>query len=231
MKKRNDSVFLLTLVDLLVQIIFLGIFVGAIYITKENTVNNEIKKLSEPAAHVVVEVGIVKVTEIVDSMVKLVPIDRIMELSVILPEFKSIENLKAALRLLKAAKYDNKNIELQAKELERKSTAGIGLPFCILGPEKSKHLFRLQGLENSYVLTMITPKAQELLNKFQLYYKDGDHLTNEQIDALGTLINKDEKECRYSVTYEPVIDSLKTYRRISKYFHPSIIHTGVGATK
>jgi len=230
MKKRNDSVFLLTLVDLLVQIIFLGIFVGAIYIAKENTINNEIKKLSEPTAHVIVEVGIVKVTEIVDSMVKLVPIDRIMELSVILPEFKSIENLKAALRLVKAAKYDNKNIEEQAKELESKSTAGIGLPVCMLGPEKSKHLFRLQGLENSYVLSMITPKAQELLNKFQLNYKDGDQLTIEQIDTLGKLINSNAKECRYSVTYEPVNDSLKTYRRISKYFYITI-QAGVGATK
>ena len=117
MRAKSDSVFLLTLVDLLVQVIFFGIFLGAIYIANEAKVNPEIKRISDSNAKVIVEVGVLKVAELVDAMVRLVPIDRIMELVVLLPEFKSIESLKAALRLAKAANFDPKIIEDTLRKL------------------------------------------------------------------------------------------------------------------
>ena len=263
MKPKSDSVFLLTLVDLLVQVIFLGVFIGAVFIANENNEKKEIKTISQPAARVIVEVGIIKVAELVDSMAKLVPIDRIMELSVILPEFKSIENLKAALklsqafnfipekiieisailpefksienlkaalRLVQAANFVPEDINKVTEELKAKSAAGIGLPVCTFGSDNNKNLMRVQGLDNSYLLSIITPKAQEILNKFQLNYKEGDQLTNDQVEALGKLIANSEKGCRYSVIYEPVIDSLRAYRRISKYFYTTI-PSGWGAPK
>jgi len=222
MKPKSDSVFLLTLVDLLVQVIFLGVFIGAVFIANENNERKEIKSISQPAARVIVEVGIIKVAELVDSMVKLVPIDRIMELSVILPEFKSIENLKAALKLVQAVNFNPKDLDKVTEELKAKSAAGVGLPACQFGPDNNKNLMRLQGLENSYQLSIITPKAQEFLSKFQLNYKEGDQLTSDQIEVLGKLIANSETSCRYSVIYEPVVDSLRAYRRIAKYFYTTI---------
>jgi hypothetical protein len=222
MRQKSDSVFLLTLVDLLVQVIFLAIFLGAIYISNANKNDLEVKKISDPKAKVIVEVGVLNVAELVNAMVKLVPIDRIMELVVILPEFKSLESLKAALRLAKAAKFDPKTLDDQTKDLEKKIAMGHGLPPCVFGPDKTRNLFRLQAHDGYYILSVLTPKAEELISKFKFNYKAGDKLSIDQFTVLAKTIATNETECRYSIIYEPYLDSLSPYKIVERYFTPSI---------
>ena len=158
MKQKSDSVFLLTLVDLLVQIIFLAIFVSAVYVANDGKEDIEKKRISDPKAKIIVEVGVLKVAELVNAMVKLVPIDRLMELAVILPEFKTIESLKAALKLATTAKFDARLLEKQNQELEKKIAFGVGRPACVFGLEKLKNLFAVQEKNNSYIIFNLTPK-------------------------------------------------------------------------
>lgn len=222
MRQKSDSVFLLTLVDLLVQVIFLAIFLGAIYISNANKNDLEIKKISDPKAKIIVEVGVLKVAELVNAMVKLVPIDRIMELVAILPEFKSLDSLKAALRLAKAAKFDPKVLDDQTKDLEKKISMGYGLPPCVFGPDKTRNLFRLQAHDGYYLLTVLTPKAEELISKFKFDLRAGDKLSTDQFSVLAKTIANSETECRYSIIYEPYLDSLSSYKIVERYFTPSI---------
>jgi hypothetical protein len=222
MRQKSDSVFLLTLVDLLVQVIFLAIFLGAIYLSNANKNDLEIKKISDPKAKIIVEVGVLKVAELVNAMVKLVPIDRIMELVAILPEFKSLESLKAALRLAKAAKFDPKILDDQTKDLEKKIAMGYGLPPCVFGPDKTRNLFRLQAHDGYYLLTVLTPKAEELISKFKFNYRVGDKLSVDQFSFLAKTIATSETECRYSIIYEPYLDSLSSYKIVERYFSPRI---------
>ncbi len=222
MRQKSDSVFLLTLVDLLVQVIFLAIFLGAIYISNANKNDLEIKKISDPKAKIIVEVGVLKVAELVNAMVKLVPIDRIMELVAILPEFKSLDSLKAALRLAKAAKFDPKVLDDQTKDLEKKISMGYGLPPCVFGPDKTRNLFRLQAHDGYYLLTVLTPKAEELISKFKFDLRAGDKLSTDQFNVLAKTIANSETECRYSIIYEPYLDSLSSYKIVERYFTPSI---------
>ena len=222
MRHKSDSVFLLTLVDLLVQVIFLAIFLGAVYISSANKNELEIKKISDPKAKIIVEVGVLKVAELVNAMVKLVPIDRIMELVAILPEFKSLESLKAALRLAKAAKFDPKILDDQTKDLEKKIAMGYGLPPCVFGPDNSRYLLRLQAHEGFYLLTVLTPKAEELFRNLKFNFRVGDKLSADQFSILAKTIASSETECRYSVFYEPYVDSLSAYKTVEKYFSPRI---------
>ncbi len=222
MRQKSDSVFLLTLVDLLVQVIFLAIFLGAVYISSAIKNEQEIKRISDPKAKIIVEVGVLKVAELVNALVKLVPIDRLTELVAILPEFKSIESLKAALRLAKAAKFDPKILDDQTKDLEKKVSLGYGLPPCIFGPDKSRNLFRLQAHEGYFQLSVLTPKSEELFSKFKFPYKEGDKLSSEQFNVLGKIISTSEVECRYSIIYEPHIDSLTAYKTVERFFSPRI---------
>ncbi len=222
MRQKSDSVFLLTLVDLLVQVIFLAIFLGAIYISNANKNDLELKKISDPKAKIIVEVGVLKVAELVNAMVKLVPIDRIMELVAILPEFKSLDSLKAALRLAKAAKFDPKVLDDQTKDLEKKISMGYGLPPCVFGPDKTRNLFRLQAHDGYYLLTVLTPKAEELISKFKFDLRAGDKLSTDQFNVLAKTIANSETECRYSIIYEPYLDSLSSYKIVERYFTPSI---------
>ena len=220
MRQKSDSVFLLTLVDLLVQVIFLAIFLGALYISSANKNEQETKKLSDLKAKIIVEVGVLKVAELVNAMVKLVPIDRLTELVAILPEFKSIESLKAALKLVKAAKFDPKILDDQIKDLEKKAALGYGLPPCIIGPGKNNYLMHLQANDGYYQLLKVTPKLEELISKFKFSFKEGDKLSHEQFSAMGKAIATSEVDCRYWILYEPVIDSLSSYKAVEKYFSP-----------
>jgi hypothetical protein len=226
MRQKSDSVFLLTLVDLLVQIIFLAIFVGAIYFANDGKEDVEKKSISDPKAKIIVEVGVLKVAEIVNAMVKLVPIDRLMELAVLLPEFKSIEALKAALRLATTAKFDPELLDKQNKELEKKIAYGVGLPACQFGVEKSKILLAIQEQTTSYKITNLTPKAKELFLKLKINLVEGQEVNFVQFVDFAKLISNTEKNCRFQVIYQPSSsDSLTAYRNISRYFYPQILST------
>jgi hypothetical protein len=219
MKQKSDSVFLLTLVDLLVQIIFLAIFVGAVYIASEGKEDVEKKRISDPKTKIIVEVGVLKVAELVNAMVKLVPIDRLMELVVLLPEFKSIEALKAALRLATTAKFDTELLDKQNKELEKKISVGVGKPACQFGT-----ILTLEEQNNSYKVTQITPKAEALFSELKINLREDNIINFEQFDTIGKSIAKSEKDCRFQISYVPSTnDSLTAYRNVSKYFYSSFL--------
>jgi len=223
MRQKSDSVFLLTLVDLLVQIIFLTIFVGAVYVANDGKEDVEKKRISDPKAKIIVEVGVLKVAELVNEMVKLVPIDRLMELVVILPEFKSIEALKAALKLATTAKFDPGLLEKQNQELEKKIAFGVGRPTCVFGPEKLKNLFAIQERNNSFVLFNLTPKAVELFSNLNMNFSEGQELSFDQFESFAKNISNSEKDCRFQVRYMPSErDSGTAYRIVRKYFYDSI---------
>jgi len=223
MRQKSDSVFLLTLVDLLVQIIFLSIFIGAIYLANDSEEAIEKKQISDPKAKVIVDVGVLKVAEIVDAMVKLVPIDRIMELVVLLPEFKSIEALKAALRLATTARFDADLLDKQNKELEKKLSYGVGKPVCQFGVDKLKNLIALKEQTNSYIISKLSSKAIELLSNLKISLVEGQEINFDQFDKFASLIASTEKECRFQVIYEPSSsDSLSAYRNVTKHFYAQI---------
>lgn len=222
MRQKSDTVFLLTLVDLLVQIIFLAIFVGAVYVANDGKEDIEKKRISDPKAKIIVEVGVLKVAELVTAMVKLVPIERLMELAVLLPEFKSIEALKAALRLVEVAKYDPKIIDQQKKELEKKTAIGAFLPTCSLGTN-NKNLLSLQEQSEFYIVSMISPTARDLFNQMKVSFQEGDKISFQQFDQIGKFIINFETQCRYSVIYEPTLRRLDPYTDVQKYFRPQRI--------
>jgi hypothetical protein len=221
--RKSDSVFLLTLVDLLVQIIFLSIFIGTIYLANDGKANIEKTRISDPKAKIIVEVGVLKVAEIINSMAKLVPIDRLMELAVLLPEFKSIEALKAALKLAEIAKFDPNIIQSQSKELEKKISYGVGLPSCSIGPEKNKVFLRLQEQDGYYVITKISSKASKFAGENLTSLVEGQIFDFHQLENFGKFITASEKDCRYSVEYQPTNDSFKAYRYVQKYFYTQVI--------
>ena len=156
-------------------------------------------------------------------MVKLVPIDRLMELVVILPEFKSIEALKAALKLATTAKFDPGLLEKQNQELEKKIAFGVGRPPCTFGPDKLKNIFAIQERTNSYTIFNLTPKALELSAQLKIEFNEGQELSFDQFETVAKSIANSEKDCRFQVRYEPSErDSGTAYRIVRKYFYDSI---------
>lgn len=223
MRQKSDSVFLLTLVDLLVQIIFLAIFLGAVYVANDGKEDIERKRISDPKAKIIVEVGVLKVAELVNAMVKLVPIDRLMELAVILPEFKSLEALKAALKLATTAKFDPGLLEKQNQELEKKIAYGVGKPACIFGPDKLKNLFAIQEKNSAYLIYNLTPKAVELFATLKINLNEGQEISFDQFEIFAKSIASSEKDCRFQVRYMPSErDSGTAYRNVTKYFYAPI---------
>ena len=183
----------------------------------------EKKRISDPKAKIIVEVGVLKVAELVNAMVKLVPIDRLIELAVILPEFKSIEALKAALKLATTAKFDPGLLEKQNQELEKKIAYGVGRPTCVFGSEKLKNLFAIQEKNNSYVIFNLTPKAIELFGNLKINLSEGQEISFDQFDSFAKNIANSEKDCRYQVRYMPSErDSGTAYRNVTKYFFAPI---------
>ena len=225
MRQRSDSVFLLTLVDLLVQVIFLALFLGAIHISQKNTIDAATEEIKTPKASVIVKVGILKVAELINELTKLVPIDQIMELSVLLPEFKNIETLKSALELAKASGFNPILMKDQAKELEKKSKQGTGLPYCSIGSSKKMFLLRFEGYEDHYILSLVPDEAVDLFQKIHLPYRQGDSITIDQFSALGKSLRANDPGCRYGVKYENHVNSpssLRIFLLVRDFYHVSV---------
>ena len=222
MRQKSDSVFLLTLVDLLVQIIFLAIFLGAVNLAHQKELERQLKSLSAEKAGLLEKIGLIRITELTNALIKLVPIDRIIELSVLLPEFKNIDSLKAALELVKTAKYDPKIIKDQTAELEKKMKNGNGIPDCVFGSGSKKILFRLDGFQDNYELADTKYEAATLFANLNLSFKEGDYLNKDQITQIGAALIHYQSDCKFRIKYVDHVNSLRSYSFIRQYFNTNL---------
>ena len=184
MNKSGDQVFLLTLIDFLLQIIFFGIFVYAIYIAA----NIDTKKDDEEAiSKLIAHFGVSTIVELTDELTRLAP----------------AENIRANVT------YVNQNggIDVIQEKLDKlkKHEEGFGKQPCIYELKEGKKIpisiARVVASDTDITFQKETPELKEVLNRIGCTYKEIQSLSLRQFDRKFANINDQYPDCRHTIVF------------------------------
>lgn len=196
---RTDNVFLLTLIDFLLQIIFFGIFVYAVDVASSpNSAASEsaIKRL---LAHF----GISDLVTLTDRLTRLVPAEAITNTRL----FKTPGEAKKLADLEYFEGMHGNLSEVPAKlEKLRKFEDGIGKPPCIysVGPDGKRiprSIATLVGTETTIAFRATTDELNDVLQLLGVPFPEVRSLSLRQFRETFAPLRQMKPDCRYFVTF------------------------------
>lgn len=205
--KHSDTVFLLTLIDFLLQIIFLGLFV---YVMNNSTEQDNPDPLARAAydglAH---RYGSSSVSELTDILTRLVPADQFRDL---------IEFLK---------KYGNdpEKVRAAVKRAEDAELKGLDKPPCYAEQKNGKTvvlaLATVIASDQTVTLGPPSEKLKEVLRDLQYSFADVRSLSLEDFQRKFSPIVTHPKwgHCRFSVDLVEKTPYTKPRDAIEHYFY------------
>lgn len=196
--QRSDSIFLLTLVDFLVQIIFFGLFIFVVH----HTITQREKRRYDPAAvdRAVETAGVSDLTELVDELSKLAPI-RLKGFNATLgneSDEAQVRKVAEAIRQAGGATGVTNAMQRLAK-LER----GSGLPACldetVDGTRRATTLAIATGTSDSIVFDSPTPQFMKVLAEVGLDFGSVRSLGLRDFGRTFRRILTKYPNCRYTI--------------------------------
>jgi hypothetical protein len=195
---RSDSIFLLTLVDFLIQVIFFGLFIFVVY----QTVLQRDRRRYDPAAvdRAVETAGVSNLTELVDELSKLAPV-RLKGFNATLGNEANEAQVRRAAEAIKEAGGASgvSNAMQRLAKLER----GSGLPACIDetvdGSRRVVPLATATGTGSSIVFDAPTPQLDTLLADIGLGFGSVKSLSLRDFPRVFQRVLTKHPNCRYTI--------------------------------
>lgn len=215
--KRKDNFFLFTLIDFLIQVIFVGLFIFII-----STKNSE-EGLPGALIEKIKKAGVAQVVELIETANKLVPLDRLQELVVILKEFNNLEELKKALDVTKKLGQDGVDAILNAPKDQLEKMLGNlkGVPPCFKNEKgRADFLFRVAGYDGFYKIGGTTKSGIEALQKAGVSIAEGKEISPKELNEIGRMVKNNYKDCSNYVYYDAMTDKHSVWLLVSNWFIP-----------
>lgn len=197
-QQRSDSVFLLTLVDFLVQVIFFGLFVFVVH----QAILQRDRRHYDPAVvdRAVETAGVSDLTELVDELSKLAPV-RLKGFNATLgneSDEAQVRRVAEAIREAGGAAGVSDAMQRLAK-LER----GSGLPACldetVGGVRRAVTLATATGTGSSIVFDAPTPQFTRLLDEIGLDFGSVRSLGLREFPRVFRRVLTKHPKCRYTI--------------------------------
>lgn len=196
--QRSDSVFLLTLVDFLIQIIFFGLFVFVVY----QTILRREKHRYDPALvdRAVAAAGVSNLTELVDELSKLAPV-RLKGFNAALGNESDEAQVKSAAESIREAggAAGVSNAMNRLAKLEH----GNGLPACldetVGGVRRAVTLGIAVGTGSSIEFEAPTPQLSRLLGEIGLDFASARSLSLHDFTRKFYPVLVKHPNCRYTI--------------------------------
>lgn len=199
--RRSNDVFLLTLVDFLIQVIFFSLFIFVIY---QSLINDpKAKKFdNEKVAKAIEAAGVSDLTELVDELSKLAPV-RLKGFNDSLGD--DMEQGDVA-KLAEAFKKLGGGAKLpSAMSRLEKLEQGSDKPPCIFeilnGQRRAKSLASAIGSGSTITFVSNTPELNTLLNSIGLKYENIRALSLQSFKRTFTPVLLKQPNCRYTLNF------------------------------
>lgn len=197
-QQRSDSIFLLTLVDFLIQVIFFGLFIFVVY----QTVLQRDRRRYDPAAvaRAVETAGVTNLTELVDELSKLAPV-RLKGFNATLGNEANEAQVRRAAEAIREAGGASgvSNAMQRLAKLER----GSGLPACIDdtvdGSRRAVPLATATGTGSSIVFDAPTPQLNTLLAEIGRGFGSVRSLSLRDFPRVFQRVLTKHPNCRYTI--------------------------------
>jgi len=213
--KSKDNFFLFTLIDFLLQIIFVGLFVLVL------TIQTPDKGISTELIQKIKEAGVQQVAELIDTANKLVPLDRLKELVDLLKEFKNIDELRDALAVIRKLEPEGVKDILDTPKEKLKQWLGNlrGSPPCFKNDSgEAKTLFTIAGYDGYYRIYGITDSGREVFKSTGITWQENQEIKPQDLRDFGSKSKQIYKNCSNYVTYDAMVDRHSVFNDVRAWF-------------
>jgi len=195
----SDNVFLLTLIDFLLQIIFGSIFVYALQVA--TSPNSEVRESA--IRRLLAHFGISDIVTLTDQLTRLVPAEAITNDKL----FKTPGETKRLVELEKFEGEHGKLFDIPEKLVKlRKFEEGIGRPPCVYtfdpdGKKIPQSVATLVGTETTITLKGNPNELKEVLDLLGLSFRAVEMLSLQQFRDRFAPLRSIKPDCLYYITF------------------------------
>lgn len=216
---QKDSVFWVTLVDFLLQIIFFGVFVAAVVAVAKKPGLTEEEMADARKALAMTGSGTFK--ELTDRLTRLGPLGQAQQ---------SVDTVKAAGGI--AAVRDQRQLqagiqrENDALAKENQRLRGRDKPSCLAaGPDDTvRYLADVRLFNDQVEFIRETPELSALLSRMRVTYNSVEELSLPQfVDTFRVVTDRLEPGCRYHVRVHMVTDKSAPLLTLQQRFYTQVI--------
>jgi hypothetical protein len=218
--QRKDNFFLFTLIDFLLQIIFVAMVCFGIYFLNQKPDQSITAATMEKWK----QVGIAKVIEFIDAATKLVPLDQLNDLTTLLRQFKSFQELKKALEIIKKLDPGSAEIilEIPADKLKLGLENLRGKPDCFKNSAGTYiSVFRIAVDDSTYTIYFnneANKEVLEVLGKTKYTLNNGKVLSISELKDFGNKVLLNYGDCRMAVSLDVNVNRHDMPSMVSRYF-------------
>lgn len=220
--RRSDNVFLLTLVDFLIQIIFFGLFVFAVW---QAVLNRGAEKRYDPqdVKDAVETAGVSNLKELIDELSKLAPV-RLKGMNDTLGKDVTPEQVTQVQEAIKQAG----GAEGLTTAMQRlaKLEQGSDKPPCLFemlnGQRQSKTLGTAVGMASSISFTGSTPELEQLLAEVGLSYANVQSLGVREFPRVFSRVLKAHPNCRFTITLRETTSMVTARDAVQQIFYTKL---------
>lgn len=218
--QRSDNVFMLTLVDFLVQVIFFGVFVFVIYQNMESTRRQKMAEAEKDLDAVYDAAGVSNIIELNDELGKLAPVGlkgfntiwgkqggggQVAEVKSIIEKAGGPAGLKSKLGRL--------------AKLEQ----GLGKPPCLSQIREGKRevipIATVVATASTITFSANTPELQRLLDRLGLNYDQVRSMGLAQFRRTFHRVIELQPDCRYSLVFREMSRLVDPRDAVDDYFY------------
>lgn len=219
--KRNNDVYFITLIDLLVQILFLGLLLYVVAKAGSEQEQRRQDKESEAVQRLLKASGVSNITELTDELTKLAPLNELKGTADFLARAGGIT---AANKMLDASKQAGGADQLRATaddakamrelvarvggidkidEIIKKYEEGSGKPPCLFnlvnGKKSARPLATVVADDSTISFEARNPDLEAVLAALGTSYAAVQHLTFSAFSSTFASLTKIKPECRYTM--------------------------------
>ena len=207
--RNKDTVFWLTLVDFLIQIIFFGLFAAVIFLAANQKPEAPVPATPEPeptenSATVYAQAaGYSSVAELTDELTRMVPATEFQKLQ------QAVANLGGP-----------EEVERRAKE-QKEGRGGLDLPSCERGADGRSYqsIAKIRAFDDRIEFVQETPALTKALGQIGLSFSDVRVLSWKEFSRKLGPLSAPSRTCRYYVDVERHYDSADVVEHIGGIFY------------
>lgn len=221
--RRTDNVFLLTLVDFLVQVIFFGLFVFVVYQASQSARQKQLKADEQSFDSVFETAGVSNITELLDELSKLAPV-RLKGFNTIFGKQGGGGEAEAVKRMVEES-GGAAGLEARLERLA-KLEEGMGKPPCLFetrdGKRQAVALATVIGSATTISFVSSTPQLEKLLAELGLSYGSVRSLGLSQFRRTFRKVIDVHPQCRYTLVFRETTRLVDPRDAAGAYFYLQI---------
>ncbi|WP_348700163.1 hypothetical protein [Duganella fentianensis] len=243
--KKNNDVYFITLIDLLVQVVFLGLLLYVVAEADQEGPATTVEVDRNTVERLLAASGVSNLTELTDELSKLAPVKELKGMADFIQKAGGPDAAKQIVEVVKQAggakqlgpylqdardakeMIDKAGGKEKVAAIIKKAEEGSGKPPCLFTEENGKKIVKplasIDADNAELVFEATTPELEKVLTQMNTSYAAIRKLTFAEFSSAFAPLTRIKPECRYTLRFIERTNFVHARDAASKVFYLNIV--------